>query len=77
MPKVKGEAGQTIINNYMENNVVRQTVLLHQLAAPINGLFNQCSLMALVGPSSYGKTTLAKLAQSFLAIQDVKKIIIR
>lgn len=65
MPKVKGEAGQTIINNYMENNVVRQTVLLHQLAAPINGLFNQCSLMALVGPSSYGKTTLAKLAQSF------------
>ena len=65
MPKVRGEAGQTIINNYMENNVVRQTVLLHQLAAPINGLFNQCSLMALVGPSSYGKTTLAKLAQSF------------
>ena len=65
MPKVKGEAGQTIINNYMENNVVRQAVLLHQLAAPINGLFNQCSLMALVGPSSYGKTTVAKLAQSF------------
>ena len=45
--------------------MVRQTVLLHQLASPINGLFNQCSLMALVGPSSYGKTTLAKLAQSF------------
>ena len=73
MPKAKGEAGKTIINNYMKNNVIRQAILLHQLAAPINGLFNQCSLMALVGPSSYGKTTLAKLAQSFFGDTKCQK----
>lgn len=60
----------SLLNEWSRGHIKRQTVLAVSLAAPLAGLMKKNLLVALIGNSSTGKTTAAKLALSLFAPPD-------
>ena len=72
LPEYRGNAEDAVngLNGYMVKNASRQIVLLCALSGAICGMVKHNIILALVGESSRGKTTLMKMGVSFFGQPD-------
>lgn len=79
LPKAKDNFNDAVafLNQYMYGKVKRQIVLAHSLAGALCGMINRNIILALVGTSSTGKTSIQNLGISFFAPHDYSGTVLK
>ena len=79
LPNFNGNKDNTIsrINEYMCKNIKREIVLAHALSGAVCGIIDRNIILALIGLSSTGKTTIQKLGVSLFSQSDYNGTVLK